>query len=62
MQRRPAVLRLDDGRHAEMPDWTVGDAHAFVALARETGDLIGGEIDPSRVVDIGRWADEEEAS
>jgi hypothetical protein len=58
--RKPAVLNLDDGTRAELPDYTLGEAMALLDLARENGGLIGGEIDPDRVVSVGFYEDEEE--
>jgi hypothetical protein len=49
----PAALGLKDGRVALLAGLTVREAVALVRLADQTGELIGGEIDPKAVETIG---------
>lgn len=56
LNRKPAVLVLDDGTRAELPDLTVGEAIEVVRMARELGEKIGGDLDPERVREVG-WED-----
>jgi len=53
LKRGPAVLELDDGSIVYMPDLTLEEALAFVKLARELGERIGGILDPRRVRRVG---------
>lgn len=50
---KPAVLLLDDGSRAELPDLTVGEALEVVAAAKRDNVPIGGDLDPARVVEVG---------
>jgi hypothetical protein len=58
LARKPAVLLLDDGSRVELPDLTVGQALELVRSAHEDGVLIGGEIDPQRIKEVGFESDE----
>ena len=58
LARKPAVLLLDDGTRATLPDLTVGEALDLVRMARENNVLVGGELDPRRIVEVGYESEE----